>query len=148
MCIGEYWYILFPVLNGGNAEGISIFWMDNMMMLRLFEAIPRYHKLIKAGSQIRRIFGDGVYSASVLYLMIWNHTWISYQGFLRRTKSQSFSRQWTMRLLNILSMLCCLEDGSIELSSNACEWQIRRIARYRNNSYFVGGQEEGCVLSA
>lgn len=35
-------------------------------------------------------------------------------------------------------MLRCLEDGSLDLSNNVCERQIRRIAKYRNNSYFVG----------
>ena len=40
-------------------------------------------------------------------------------------------------------MLRCLEDGSLDLSNNVCERQIRRIAKYRNNSYFVGSLESG-----
>ena len=40
-------------------------------------------------------------------------------------------------------MLRCLEDGSLDLSNNVCERQIRRIAKYRNNSYFVGSPESG-----
>lgn len=36
-----------------------------------------------------------------------------------------------------------LEDGSLDLSNNVCERQIRRIAKYRNNSYFVGSPESG-----
>ena len=40
-------------------------------------------------------------------------------------------------------MLRCLEDGSLDLSNNVCERQIRRIAKYRNNSYFVGSPEAG-----
>lgn len=38
-------------------------------------------------------------------------------------------------------MLRSLEDGSLDLSNNVCERQIRRIAKYRNNSYFVGSPE-------
>ena len=40
-------------------------------------------------------------------------------------------------------MLRCLEDGSLDLSNNICERQIRRIAKYRNNSLFVGSPESG-----
>ena len=40
-------------------------------------------------------------------------------------------------------MLRCLEDGSLDLSNNICERQIRRIAKYRNNSFFVGSPEAG-----
>ena len=40
-------------------------------------------------------------------------------------------------------MLRCLEDGSLDLSNNICERQIRRIAKYRNNSFFVGIPEAG-----
>lgn len=35
-------------------------------------------------------------------------------------------------------VLHCLEDGSLDLSNNVCERQIRRVAKYRNNSLFVG----------
>lgn len=40
-------------------------------------------------------------------------------------------------------ILHCLEDGLIDLSNNCCERQIRRIAKYRNNSFFVGSPESG-----
>lgn len=40
-------------------------------------------------------------------------------------------------------ILHCLEDGSVDLSNNCCERQIRRIAKYRNNSFFVGSPESG-----
>ena len=40
-------------------------------------------------------------------------------------------------------ILHCLEDGSVDLSNNCCERQIRRIAKYRNNSFFVGSSESG-----
>ena len=40
-------------------------------------------------------------------------------------------------------MLRCLEDGRLDLSNNICERQIRRVAKYRNNSLFVGSPESG-----
>ena len=40
-------------------------------------------------------------------------------------------------------MLRCLKDGNLDLSNNVCERQIRRVAKYRNNSYFVGSPEAG-----
>ena len=40
-------------------------------------------------------------------------------------------------------ILHCLEDGSVDFSNNCCERQIRRIAKYRNNSFFVGTPEAG-----
>lgn len=40
-------------------------------------------------------------------------------------------------------ILHCLEDGTIDLSNNACERQIRRIAKYRNNNFFVGSPDLG-----
>lgn len=46
-------------------------------------------------------------------------------------------------LVEYPSILHCLEDGSVDLSNNCCERQIRRIAKYRNNSFFVGSPEVG-----
>ena len=40
-------------------------------------------------------------------------------------------------------ILHCLEDGSVDFSNNCCERQIRRIAKYRNNSLFVGSPAAG-----
>ncbi len=40
-------------------------------------------------------------------------------------------------------LLNCLKDGRLELSNNAAERQIRAIAKYRNNSFFVGSPEGG-----
>lgn len=40
-------------------------------------------------------------------------------------------------------ILHCLEDGLVDLSNNCCERQIRRIAKYRNNSFFMGSPEAG-----
>ena len=40
-------------------------------------------------------------------------------------------------------ILHCLEDGTVDFSNNCCERQIRRIAKYRNNSFFVGSPGSG-----
>ena len=40
-------------------------------------------------------------------------------------------------------ILHCLEDGTVDFSNNCCERQIRRIAKYRNNSFFVGSPKAG-----
>lgn len=40
-------------------------------------------------------------------------------------------------------ILHCLEDGTVDFSNNCCERQIRRIAKYRNNSFFVGSPASG-----
>jgi hypothetical protein len=38
-------------------------------------------------------------------------------------------------------LLNALQDGSLDFSNNRCERQIRRLAKYRNNSYFTGSPE-------
>lgn len=40
-------------------------------------------------------------------------------------------------------ILHCLEDGTVDFSNNCCERQILHIAKYRNNSFFVGSPEAG-----
>lgn len=40
-------------------------------------------------------------------------------------------------------LLRCLEDGRLDLSNNCCERQIRKIAKYRNNSFFVCSPASG-----
>ena len=34
-----------------------------------------------------------------------------------------------------------LQDGTLDFSNNRCERQIRRLAKYRNNSFFTGSPE-------
>ena len=83
---------------------------DAMMILKLFDAIFREDKLIKAGF----------------------------------TNPDVNRRERVLRIAPMFNgMLRCLEDGSLDLSNNVCERQIRRIAKYRNNSYFVGSPESG-----
>ena len=35
-------------------------------------------------------------------------------------------------------LIRCLDDGSLDFSNNVCERKIRSVAKYRNNSFFVG----------
>ena len=38
-------------------------------------------------------------------------------------------------------LLNALQDGTLDFSNNRCEMQIRRLAKYRNNSFFTGSPE-------
>ena len=38
-------------------------------------------------------------------------------------------------------LLNALQDGTLDFSNNRCERQIRRLAKYRNNSFFTGSPE-------
>lgn len=38
-------------------------------------------------------------------------------------------------------LLNALQDGTLDFSNNRCERQIRRLAKYRNNSFFTGSSE-------
>ncbi len=44
-------------------------------------------------------------------------------------------------------LLNCLKDGRLSLDNNACERTIRAIAKYRNNSFFVGSPEGGIRMA-
>ena len=44
-------------------------------------------------------------------------------------------------------LLECLQDGRLSLDNNVCERTIRTIAKYRNNSLFVGSPEGGIRLA-
>ena len=44
-------------------------------------------------------------------------------------------------------LLRCLENGNLAFSNNICEQQMRRIAIYRNNSFFVGSIESAKLFA-
>lgn len=116
---------------------------DAMMILKLFEVIFREDKLIKAvftnPDDIRReralriapMFND---LKSYLDKLAKN---------LEKEEEPELLKAVNYALTEYPCMLRCLEDGSLDLSNNVCERQIRRIAKYRNNSYFVGSPESG-----
>ena len=44
-------------------------------------------------------------------------------------------------------LLHCLKNGALDWSNNSVEREIRRLAKYRNNSFFVGSPEGGVRLA-
>ena len=116
---------------------------DAMVILKLFEAIFREDKQIKAAfstpEEIRRErvlrigpkFND---LKSYLDKLAKN---------LEKEEEPELLKAVNYALVEFPCMQRCLEDGKLDLSNNVCERQIRRIAKYRNNSYFVGSPEAG-----
>lgn len=75
----------------------------------------------------------------------------AYQAGLHFSLSESLNKEDDPELLKAVNyalkeyscILYCLKDGSLDFSNNVCERQIRKIAKYRNNSFFVGSPESG-----
>ena len=44
-------------------------------------------------------------------------------------------------------LLHCLKNGALDFSNNSVEREIRRLAKYRNNSFFVGSTDGGIRLA-
>jgi hypothetical protein len=44
-------------------------------------------------------------------------------------------------------LLHCLKNGALDFSNNAVEREIRRLAKYRNNSFFAGCPDGGVRLA-
>ena len=44
-------------------------------------------------------------------------------------------------------LLHCLKNGALDFSNNSVEREIRRLAKYRNNSFFVGSPKGGVRLA-
>ena len=44
-------------------------------------------------------------------------------------------------------LLHCLKNGALDFSNNSVEREIRRLAKYRNNSFYVGSPEGGVRLA-
>lgn len=114
-----------------------------MMMLRLFEEIFREYRLIKAAFSNP----DDIRRERVLRIGPKFNDMKSYLDKLARNlekeEEPELLKAVNYALVEYPCMLRCLEDGSLDLSNNVCERQIRRIAKYRNNSYFVGSPESG-----
>lgn len=116
---------------------------DAMMILKLFDAIFREDKLIKAGFSNP----DDIRRERVLRIAPMLNDLKSYLDKLAKNlekeEEPELLKAVNYALTEYPCMLRCLEDGSLDLSNNVCERQIRRIAKYRNNSYFVGSPESG-----
>lgn len=116
---------------------------DAMMILKLFDTIFREDKLIKAGFSNP----DDIRRERVLRIAPMLNDLKSYLDKLAKNlekeEEPELLKAVNYALTEYPCMLRCLEDGSLDLSNNVCERQIRRIAKYRNNSYFVGSPESG-----
>ena len=120
---------------------------DAMMILKLFDAIFREDKLIKAGFSNP----DDIRRERVLRIAPMLNDLKSYLDKLAKNlekeEEPDLLKAVNYALTEYPCMLRCLEDGSLDLSNNVCERQIRRIAKYRNNSYFVGSPESGVRIA-
>ena len=114
-----------------------------MMILKLFDAIFCEDKLIKAGFSNP----DDIRRERVLRIGPMLNDLKSYLDKLAKNlekeEEPELLKAVNYALTEYPCMLRCLEDGSLDFSNNVCERQIRRIAKYRNNSYFVGSLESG-----
>lgn len=116
---------------------------DAMMMLKLFDHIFREDRLIKATFfspeeiQRQRVLRIGpLFNDMKSYLD-------KLEKNLEKEEEPELLKAVKYAIVEYPCMLRCLEDGRLDLSNNVCERQIRRIAKYRNNSYFVGSPEAG-----
>lgn len=116
---------------------------DAMMMLNLFDAIFHEDKLIKAAFSS----SEDIQRERVLRIGPMFNDMKSYLDKLAKNlekeEEPELLKAVNYALMEYPCMLRCLEDGRLDLSNNVCERQIRRIAKYRNNSYFVGSPEAG-----
>lgn len=116
---------------------------DAMRMLKLFDAIFHEDKLIKAefslAEDIRR---ERVLRIAPLFNELKSYL-DKLEKSLEKEEEPELLKAVKYALTEYPCMLRCLEDGSLDLSNNICERQIRRIAKYRNNSYFVCSPESG-----
>ena len=116
---------------------------DAMKILKIFEEIFRRDKQIKADLTDP----DEITRQRVLQIAPLFHDFKSYldklESTLKAEDEPELLKAVKYALKEYPCMLRCLEDGSRDLSNNICERQIRRIAKYRNNSFFVGSPEAG-----
>lgn len=116
---------------------------DAMIMLKQFEAIFHEDKLIKAAfSSIEDIQRERVLRIGPMFNEMKSYL-DKLAKDLEKEEEPELLKAVNYALMEYPCMLRCLEDGRLDLSNNVCERQIRRIAKYRNNSYFVGSPEAG-----
>ena len=112
-------------------------------MLGLFEAIFREDKLIK----VKFSTPDDIQRERLLRIGPMFNDMKAYLDKLAKNlekeEEPELLKAVNYALAEYPCMLRCLKDGNLDLSNNVCERQIRRVAKYRNNSYFVGSPEAG-----
>lgn len=116
---------------------------DAMMMLKLFELIFREDRQIKdAFSTPEEIRRERVLRIGPLFNDMKSYL-DKLEKNLEKEEEPELLKAVKYALVEYPCMQRYLEDGRLDLSNNVCERQIRRIAKYRNNSYFVGSPEAG-----
>ena len=66
---------------------------------------------------------------------------------LDQTKEPELVKAVKYALKEYPCLLHCLKNGALDFSNNSVEREIRRLAKYRNNSFFVGSTEGGVRLA-
>ncbi|MGN1254660.1 MAG: IS66 family transposase, partial [Prevotella sp.] len=116
---------------------------DAMMILKIIESI------FKADRQIKATYGNPqeITRERVLRIAPLFNDLKSYldklQSGLDPKEEPELLKAVNYALKEYPCMIRCLEEGGLDLSNNICERQIRRVAKYRNNSFFVGSPEAG-----
>lgn len=116
---------------------------DAMQIMKLNDRIFHEDRQIKeAFSDVEDIRKERVIRLAPLFNDLKNYL-DRLSNNLRKEDEPELLKAVNYALKEYPCMLRCLEDGKLDLSNNICERQIRRIAKYRNNSLFVGSPESG-----
>ena len=116
---------------------------DAMQIMKLYDRIFHEDRQIKeAFSDVEDIRKERVIRLAPLFNDLKNYL-DRLSNNLRKEDEPELLKAVNYALKEYPCMLRCLEDGKLDLSNNICERQIRRIAKYRNNSLFVGSPESG-----
>ena len=116
---------------------------DAMKMLKIFEEIFRKDKEVKENySNPEEDTKQRVLSIAPLLNELKSNL-DRLKTSLKEEEEPELLKAVNYALAEYPCMIRCLEDGSLDLSNNICERQIRRIAKYRNNSFFVGSPKAG-----
>ena len=116
---------------------------DAMQIMKLYDRIFHEDRQIKeAFSDVEDIRKERVIRLAPLFNNLKNYL-DRLSNNLRKEDEPELLKAVNYALKEYPCMLRCLEDGKLDLSNNICERQIRRIAKYRNNSLFVGSPESG-----
>lgn len=116
---------------------------DAMMILKIIESIFKADRQIKATfSNPQEITRERVLRIAQLFNDLKSYL-DKLQSGLDPKEEPELLKAVNYALKEYPCMIRCLEEGGLDLSNNICERQIRRVAKYRNNSFFVGSPEAG-----
>ena len=110
---------------------------------KYFEDVIEKLYLHSDGAPIYKCYDTGELIVRIACLIHMRRPFYKLKASLSAEEKPELLKAVNYALTEYPCMLRCLEDGSLDLSNNICERQIRRIAKYRNNSFFVGSPEAG-----